>query len=226
MRRSTLLIALALAAAAPAAAQTGNQSDPGIPGVTGSGVAGGTYQSGGFRQLQNAVFRNPNGTVVFASEKVACAVWQQVPETERALREGRAMALMAPGEAGQRAVSADVQPLLADVMSAEHLRDGTPSASSEALVRALQGSSPDGSRHARAARELVRSLEGLFAAVGACPTSQRYIPGETWEKAFRAYQRYIERSPQEFLDTAPPAVIGVASVLYPFVQQALRAAEQ
>jgi hypothetical protein len=221
MRRSTFLIALSLAAAAPAAAQTGNQSDPGLPGVTGSGVAGGTFQSGGFRQLQNAVFRNPNGIVVFASEKVACAVWAQAPETERALRDGRLPAIVGPDSG--RALPAELQRTLAGVLGADSVNRA---ASSEALRRALQGGAPDGSRQARAAAELVRSLEGLFSAVGACPTGQRFNVGTPWEKAFRSYQRYVDRVPQEFLDQAPPAVIGVASVLYPFVQAALRAAGQ
>jgi hypothetical protein len=208
-------IAVALSAL-PAAAQIGNGSDVTGPGLTGSGITGGTYEAGGFRRSENAVFRTPNGTALWASGEVACAVTAAVPGVERSLRDGP---LTARPEAGGAPVSDAAREALWNVMRADSV-DRT--AASEALAALLRGSASPRSRLGRRAGTLADALGGLLGKSTPCPPQGGMLNAEPWDDAVQAYDQYLNARPRG--EQRSDAVLGVHSVLATFMAAALNAA--
>jgi hypothetical protein len=199
----------------PAAGQVGNGSDVTGPGLTNGGIAGGTYESGGFRRSENSVFRTPNGTALWATGEVACAVSATVPEMQRALRDGP---LNARPETGGAAVGDEARQALWGVLRADSVDRTAPS---DALAAQLRGSAPANSRVGRRAQSLVDALAGLLGKATPCPPTDRLLVAEPWENAVQAYDRYLDARPAGPRDDA---VLGVHAVLATFMQAALAAA--
>lgn len=216
MRIPSCGLALFLAAA-PAAGQIGNGSDVTGPGLTNGGLAGGSYEAGGFRRSENAVFRTPNGTAIWASGEVACAVTGMVPVVEQRLREGP---LSARPAVGGGVVDDAARQALWGVMRADSVDRTDPA---RALTDALRGDAPERSRLGRRARDLVDALGGLLGKAASCPPRQRHIVAEPWEEAVMAYDRYLdarEGAPSQGAD----ALAGLHAVLADFMDAALAAA--
>lgn len=214
MRIDARVLALLLAAS-PAAAQIGNGSDVTGPGITNGGLGGGTYEAGGFRRSENAVFRTPNGTAIWASGEVACAVTGMVPVVEQRLREGP---LTARPEVGGQVVDDAARQAIWGVMRGDSVDRSDPA---EALAAALRGEADPRSRLGRRASDLVEALGGLLGKAASCPPRQRHIVAEPWEEAVVAYDRYLDARTE-----LPPgdAVAGVHAVLGAFMDAALAAA--
>ena len=216
MRLVAVVCAAALTAL-PASAQIGNGSDVTGPGLTSGGIAGGTYEAGGFQRAENAVFRTPNGTTIWSSGEVACAVTAAVPGVAQALRDGPLNPR--PG-VGEGPVPDGARLALWEVMRADSVdRD----AAMQALTEQLRGGDAPGSRVGRRARALTRALAGLLGKAATCPPQEDMIVAEPWEEAVRAYDRFLDAR-AEGQDT-PGALAGVHAVLATLMDAALAAAE-
>jgi hypothetical protein len=212
MRMISCAAALLLAAGA-APAQIGNGSDVTGPGLTNGGLAGGTYEAGGFYRTENAVFRRPNGTALWGSEGVACAVTGLVPSVTTALRDGPRVARP---EAGGGVVDDQARLALWAVMRPDAEDAGGP-----ALAEALRGDAPAGSRVGRRARALAESLQGLLGKVVSCPSREDFLVAEAWQDAVFEYERFLDARGGA---PATPGLTGVHSVLMAFMEAALAAA--
>jgi hypothetical protein len=215
MRFIAAMCAVALTAL-PGAAQIGNGSDVTGPGLTNGGSAGGTYESGGFRRSENSVFRTPNGTAIWASQQVACAVTAEIPAMERALRDGP---LMARPETGGAPVEDATRTAIWGVMRADSVDRTSPS---DALTEQLRGDAAPNSRVGRRARDLTDALAGLLGKATPCPPRERLPIAQPWEEAVQAYDRYLQARGGGAPRT--PAVLGVHAVLDTFMDAALAAA--
>lgn len=215
MRLVAAVCAVALAAL-PASAQIGNGSDVTGPGLTNGGIAGGTYDAGGFQRAENAVFRTPNGTTLWATGEVACAVTAAVPGVERALRDGP---LNARPETGGAPVDDGARQAIWQVMRADSV--DRPSAA-DALAQQLRGGAEPDSRLGRRARSLADALSGLLGKAATCPPQERMIVAEPWEQAVFAYDRFLDARREA--GQAPGAVLGVHAVLDTLMDAALAAA--
>jgi hypothetical protein len=204
--------------ATPAAAQFGNGSDISGPGITGSGIGGGTYESGGFKRSENSVFRTPNGTAVWSSGEVACAVTAIVPQVERSLRDGP---LVARPEVGGATLGDPARQALWEVSRADSV-DRT--AAAQNLAEQLRGNAPAGSRLARRAGDLVDALSGLLGKATPCPPAPGLLIAQPWNDAVQAYDRYLQARPAG--EPRNDAVLGVHSVLSTFMDAARAAASQ
>jgi hypothetical protein len=214
MRFIAGMCAVALTAV-PCTAQVGNGSDVTGPGLTGSGVGGGTYEAGGFRRSENAVFRTPNGTAIWASGAVACAVTGAVPGVERSLRDGP---LTARPETGGAPVDDAARDALWGVMRADSVDRTAPT---EALAAQLRGDASPRSRLGRRAATLVSALEGLLGKATPCPAQDGLLIAEPWENAVQAYDHYLDARPR---GEPADAVLGLHAVMATFMEAALAAA--
>jgi hypothetical protein len=214
MRLFAAVLAAALTAL-PSTAQIGNGSDITGPGITNGGIAGGTYQSGGFRNSDNAVFSTPNGTTIWTSGEVACAVTAAVPGVAQSLREGP---LQPRPEVGGAPVDDEARRALWEVMRADSVDRGP---ASESLAAMLRGGAEPNSRVGRRARSLVDALSGLLGKAATCPPQERLIVAEPWEDAVFSYDRFLDARDA---GQPNPAVVGVHSVLDTLMDAALAAA--
>lgn len=190
---SFVLLAAALLAAAPAAAQTGNQSDISGPNVTGSGAPGGSFLGAGLR-TENEMFGRAGDRVVFRTPAVGCAL----RGAERAWRDS--VNATTPTVAEDR-----VQTLLG-------ARTGSPDV--DAIARALaHGSSPD-SPLGRAANALANALNGLMRDRGGCSGDrQAYDEAPQWQEAIRAFNEYVHGAPDSAFSPPAPELIAIHEAL-------------
>jgi hypothetical protein len=213
--RNLAFLALAALLPSAAAAQIGNGSDVSGPGITNGGAAGGTYEAGGFRRSENAVFRTPNGIPLWASGEVACAVTAAVPRVSQTLRDGP---LAARPEAGGAIVSDASREAIWQVMR----EDGAErDVAEEILAARLRGDAPAGSRVGRRARALSEALTGLLGRTTPCPPRDRFLVAEPWQDAIFAYERFLDAGGA---DAGGDTVAGVHAVLMTFMEAALEAA--
>ena len=206
--------ALALALAAPAAAQP-FRSDVTGPVVTGSGVAGVGYHGAAFRDVQNALFRTRDGRVVFRTRAVADAVSSRAAVL---LAEVCASRLEAPDAWNHRMVLPDTaQRIVCGLLRTP----GLDSPEARATLAALAG--PDGVAGEDAVR-LVAALAGLFLTPAeAVDKDGRWIAGERWEQAFRAYEAFLDGAPDAVLDPPPAVLATVGAILADLVEAGARA---
>jgi hypothetical protein len=198
MTRATLaaLAALAsLALAAPARAQTGNQSD-----------VSGPYSNGPFNgglRLENEMFSRVGNEVVFRTARTGCAL----RGAEQAYRDSVAPLPHTPAE--QRVLD-----LLA-------VTAGTPptDAVAAALARGADPASPLG----QAARRLADALTGLMQNRGGCGDSRDDYPeAPQWEEALKAYNDYVRGAPDSALSPPAPELLAIHDALQSVVTRALR----
>ncbi|HEU4453351.1 MAG TPA: hypothetical protein VFR81_09835 [Longimicrobium sp.] len=189
-----LLPALAAAAllAAPARAQTGNQTD--IPFNPPPGGISGSYLGPGAR-FENELLLRAGDRVGFRDAAAGCAARRAVlawsDSTARRPRTG-----------------------------AEHRVDLllTRSTGGETEVRALAaalrgGTSPD-SPTGVAALELARALDGLFLWRCECPADvDDYTEAGQWDRALQAYGAFIEAAPPALFSPPSPELLAVNAAL-------------
>ncbi len=199
--RSLAAAALAALAAAPARAQTGNQSDNSGPNITGSGATGGSFLGPGLR-TENEMFARSGGQVVFRTPAVGCAL----RGAERAYRDS-------VNAATPTASEARVQTLLG-------VRDGA--ADRDAVANALaHGASPD-SDLGRKAGALADALNGLMRDRGGCAdTRQGYEEAPQWQEAIRAFNDYVHNAPDEAFTPPAPELVAIHAALQSVVARTL-----
>jgi hypothetical protein len=205
MRRATftryLALLATLAAAAPAAAQSGNQSDNSGPNITGSGPAGGSYQDPGLRS-ENELFARTGERVVFRTAGLGCAV----RKAELAFRDSVCAPPATPAE--QR-----VRVLLG-------VRDGGPDV--EGVTAALAHGAAPGSPLGTLARALAQSLAGLMREREGCPADRRnYAEAPQWREAIRAFNDYVRHAPDEAFTPPAPELVAIHQALQSVVAQTL-----
>jgi len=199
----TLLAPAALLlAAAPARAQVGNQSDPGIPTI---GAAGsGSYLGPGLR-TENELFARAGNTVVFRNAKTGCAI-------RNAVQSYRDSVASAPRTASQ----ARVQTLLGAI-------DGNPDLAgvAAALAHGADPATPLG----RAAQALANALNGLFRNRGGCSDDRNaYDEAPQWQEAIRAFNDYVRNAPDSAFSPPAPELVAIHDALQSVVYQALQPA--
>lgn len=199
--RLTPLAALALAlAAAPAAAQSGNQSDPGGPNITGSGPNGGSFEGAGIR-TENEMFARSGRGVVFRNGRIGCAVRGAAREYLDSLRA-------APRDAAHR--------LVLDVLL-ERRQDRVDLLA----LRLTNGSrSPEVQAHARV---IADSLAAIADDIGAACSADRddYREASRWEAAIRAFNDLVDDAPDDYFAPPPCELIAVRDALRSVVERAL-----
>jgi hypothetical protein len=204
MRRTSCFLAAACAvlAAAPARAQSGNNSDNGgfIP--AGSGPQSGSFLGPGLR-TENELFARRQGQVVFRNVRTACAL----RGAERAYRDSVAATTPTPSEAR-------VQTLLG-------AREGSGDA--DAVAAALRhGAAPD-SPVGKAARTLADALNGLLRDRGACGAErQDFDEAPQWQEAIRAFNDYVRTAPDEAFSPPAPELVAIHDALQSVVYRTLR----
>lgn len=187
------LAALALAAA-PARAQTGNQSDVSGPYATG-------VFSDGMRS-ENEMFARAADAVVFRNARIGC----ELRNAERAYRDSVAPLRHTPAE--QR-----VFDLLA-------VTPGSPPV--DAVAAALARGSDPGSPLGQAARRLADALSGLMQDRGACSQSrQDYPEAPQWQEAIDAFQDYVKNSPDSAFSPPAPELVAIHAALQAVIARAL-----
>jgi len=197
MTRATLaaLAALAsLALAAPARAQTGNQSD-----------ISGPYSSGAFTgmRLENQLFSRAGSTVVFRTPRTGCAL----RGAEEAYRDS--VLPLPRTQAEQRVLD-----LLA-------VTAGAPP--TDAVAAALARGADPSSALGRAARRLADALTGLMRNRGACGDSRDDYPeAPQWEEALKAYNDYVRGAPDSAFSPPTPELLAIHGALQDVVTRALR----
>jgi hypothetical protein len=204
MRRSTFVLAAAaaIAAAAPARAQIGNQSDTSGPIPTGSGPAGGSFLGPGLR-TENEMFARTGNQVTFRNARTGCAL----RTAERSYRDSVAAVTPTPSEMR-------VQTLLG-------ARDGAadPNAVATALAH---GASPD-SPLGRAAQSLANALNGLMRDRGGCAdTREAYDEAPQWQDAVRAFNDYLRTAPDDAFSPPAPELVAIHDALQSVVYHTLR----
>lgn len=215
MKRILLSLAAAVMMAAPLHAQP-FRSDVTGPRVTGSEVAG--YPVLPTRDVEGAIFRPmPGGRTAFRSRAVADAALAEADAAQRAACSGtlqpppdwpRELA-MALDSAAQRIVCgllAGRRDEAARVLAALRNCAGADAAQAEALVRALEGI-------------LVQRPPYL-------DERQRYVDGDRWQEAIRAYQAFIASAPDAVMDSPPAELAVIGLILDRVVEAGLRAAER
>lgn len=209
------LLAAALFAVAPAAAQQNPTSDPTGPLVTGSGIAG--YPVLPVRDLEGALFRNVDGRTVFRTRSVSNAILGEAAEAQRA---ACAATLQPPAEwpDSLRHLDPEAQRAVCGLLA----RPGLDGDEARRVLAALRGGKPgmDGD----AAHLLVAALAGLAAdRPGFVDARQRYVDAARWETAIRAYQAYLDTAPDALM--APPSaeMVAIAVILDRVVDAGLAA---
>ncbi len=208
-----LLAAALLAPLAPAAAQPFRSDDRG-PIITGSGGAGGGYTGAGFRDIEDALFRGVGDRTAFRTRAVADAVLGAARETGRAICEGT---LQPPPDWPVRVeLDTAAQRVVCGVAEAR------ADSSASALRRALTGGLPG--PHVAAAEALIASLPGVFRG-DAVPLDSRarWVDGARWQRAFAAYQAYLDVAPPALLDPPPAALVVLGLALQRMVGAGLDA---
>jgi hypothetical protein len=204
MRSTTfILLAAALAAASPATAQTGNQSDISGPNVTGSGGPGGSFLGAGLRS-ENEMFSRSGDRVVFRTRGVGCTL----RGAERAYRDSVLARTPTPAEAR-------VQTLMG-------LREGTRDA--DVVARALaHGSGPD-SPLGLAARALADAVNGLMDDRCGCAAGRDgYEEAPQWKEAIRAFNDYVHGASDQAFSPPAPELVAIHEALQSVVLATLHA---
>jgi len=199
MQRTRLLLlpALVLAglAAAPAAAQVGNQSD-----------ISGPYSNGPFgagMRTENELFGRAGDVVVFRNARIGCAL----RGAERAYRDSVANAPLTPSQ--ER------------VLTLLGAHAGTPSADAVAAALA-RGAAPD-TPLGQAARTLADALSGLMRDRGGCSSSREaYEEAGQWQQAIEAFKRYVHDAPDAALSPPAPELVAIHAALQAVIDSALR----
>lgn len=197
MTRATLLPLAALAAlalAAPARAQTGNQSD--ISGPLSTGPFAGM-------RLENELFSHAGNAVVFRNARTGCAL----RGAEQAYRDSVSSLPHTPAE--QRVLD-----LLA-------VTPGTPPA--DAVAAALAHGADPASPLGQAARRLADALKGLMQDRGGCGESRDDYPeAPQWQDAIDAFNDYVRTAPDSALSPPAPELIAIHDALQSVLTRALR----
>ena len=192
-------------AAAPLAAQTGNQSEVTGPIVTGSGPAGGSFLGAGLRS-ENEMFGRVGDQVVFRNARIGCAV----RGAANAWRDSVAVLPHTPAE--QRVF---------DLVTAN---EGSPGA--DAVAAALARGSDGGSPLGMAARRLADAMGGLLRNRGGCSQSrQDYSEAPQWQEAIEAFKAYVHDAPDSAFSPPAPELIAIHAALQSVVANALRGAD-
>lgn len=207
------LLAAALAAASPAAAQ----SDLTGPLPTGSGIAG--YPVVPVRDLEGALFRRVEGRTAFRSQLVADAV---LGAAALAQREACAGTLQRPAHwPDSLSLNAAAQRVVCGLLA----RPGLDTDEARLVLCALRGGQPgtDGD----AAHRLVAALAGLTAQnPGYLDARQRHRDGARWEAALRVYQAYLDAAPDALMDPPPAELVAIGVILDRVVDAGLAASER
>ncbi|HEV7589100.1 MAG TPA: hypothetical protein VGO40_13380 [Longimicrobium sp.] len=205
--RSTLAALAVLAlAAAPAGAQTGNQSDITGPVITGSGPAGGSFLGAGLRS-ENELFGRAADAVVFRNARIGCAV----RGAEAAYRDSVAREPQTPA---QRRVL-DLLAVNADRPAADPV--------AAAVAAALAHGADPGSPLGMAARRLADALDGLMRDRGGCAQArQEYTEAPQWREAIDAFQHYVHDAPDSAFSPPAPELLAIHAALQRVVEEALR----
>lgn len=215
----TLLLALA-AAALPAALQGQPfRSDVTGPIPTGSGIAGMGYPVVPTRDVEGALFRQVNGRSAFRTRGIADAV---LAEAAAAHQEACSGTLRHPRDwADSTVFTAEAQRIVCGLLS----RPGLETDEARRLLQVLRACIPGPADDT--AEALVRALAGLGAAEPAfVDPRQRFIVGERWEEAFRAYERFLDAVPDGMLDPPPAELVVIGAVLDRLVDAGLAASER
>jgi hypothetical protein len=199
-----LFPALAAAAllAAPALAQTGNQTDP--PFNPPPGAVSGSYLGPGARFESELLLRVGN-RVGFRDAAAGCAARRAVlawsDSTARRTRTG-----------------------------AEHrvdlllTRSTGGAAEVEAMAAALRGGTGYDSPTGQAALELARALDGLFLWRCECPVEvDDYTEGGEWDRALKAYGAFLDAAPPALFSPPPPELLAIRDALGDALGRTLRA---
>ncbi|HET7234591.1 MAG TPA: hypothetical protein VFJ16_31555 [Longimicrobium sp.] len=191
-------VALILAAA-PARAQSGNQSDIPIPPISGAGS--GSFLGPGLR-AENEMFGRNNNGVVFRNAKTGCAI----RNAAQAYRDSVATAPRTPSQA-------QVQTLLGAL-------DGTadPAAVESALAHGADPASDVG----RAASALANALNGLLRNRGGCSDDRNaYTEAPQWQEAIRAFNDYVRTAPDSMMSPPAPQLVAIHDALQSVISHAL-----
>lgn len=210
--RPALLAAALLATAAPLRAQTVTQSDISGPIVT-TGDLGGT----GVRPARDAALVERGGHIRFARPAIACGVGE---EGQRLVRELRAGTL---ADAGGRPLPSEAQAALLALATAKEAEADTAAVARYAA--GLVTGAPASPRETAAALELARALAGLLVLGEECP-DRRDLPasGARWERAWRAYARFVDAASPARLAAPPPYLLAAQALLDRGARAALDAA--
>jgi hypothetical protein len=197
MTRATLaaLAALAsLALAAPARAQTGNQSDVSGP------YSNGIFSAG--MRLENEMFSRAGNTVVFRNARTGCAL----RGAEQAYRDSVSPLPHTPAE--QRVLD-----LLA-------VTAGTPPA--DAVAAALAHGADPASPLGQAARRLSDALTRLMRDRGGCAESRdEYPEAPQWQEAVMAFNDYVRNAPDSAFSPPAPELVAIHQALESVVTRTL-----
>ena len=203
MRKSTLRLAVpaaVLLAAAPARAQSGNQSDPGPPSISMAGE--GSFLGPGLRTENEMFARISDADVVFRTASTGCAV----RTARRAFADSVAIA---PRTAAQLRV----QTLLG-------LVEGTPdvNAVATALAKGADPASPLG----QASRSLAQALLGLMRHPCTCSDDRDdYTEAPQWQEAIRAFNHYVRTAPDSAFAPPAPELVAIHDALQTVIWRTL-----
>lgn len=204
MTRLIVSVALVALAATPAAAQL-PQSDINFPGFGSSAIVGG-FHGPAFRDIDASLFRSYRDRVVFRSPEIAAAVSARGGAELEQLRAGT---LQVPEEWRETVrITPEAQQALAALLT-----DRAPTSPAAARVlAALRGGRP-GTAGDEAER-LVGALAGLLTTEReAIDTRGRWVAGEAWQGAFKAYKEYLRTAPDGALDPVAPELATIAVFL-------------
>jgi len=198
-----LFPALAAAAllAAPALAQSGNQTDP--PFNPPPGAISGSYLGPGARFESELLLRVGN-RVGFRDAAAGCAARRSVlawsDSTARRTRTGaehRVDLLMTRSTGGAAGV--------------------------EAMAAALRGGTGYDSPTGQAALELASALDGLFLWRCDCPAEvEDYTEGGQWARAINAYGALLDVAPPALFSPPPPELLAIHDALRDVLGHTLR----
>lgn len=194
--------ALALAGA-PAAAQSGNQTDISGPIITGSGPAGGSYLGAGLRS-ENEMFGRIGDDVVFRNARIGCGVRGAVDFW----RDSVARVTRAPAEERvYRLLTATVDSV------------AITGAVAAALAHGSDAAAPLGV----ASRRLADALYGLMRDRGGCsPNRREYTEAPRWREAIEAFKDYVRDAPDRAFSPPAPELMAIHAALQSVVWNALR----
>ncbi len=184
-------------ASLPALAQKGNQSDVTGAIVTSSEVAGGTFAPSPAGE---------RGRVAFTSNTVRAAV------NQAALNVLNQLSINAITSLAGNPIPAGTQQTLLSVLTAP--RSVQVNAGSRQITNALS-SVQGGPTDNQAAQQLVNSLQGLLKTNSASPrqiSNVKVNPAQLMA-AVKAYNNLINGSSAQFLNSPPPELLAIRSVL-------------
>ena len=203
MRTSILRPAVAAAvllAAAPARAQTGNQSDPGPPTVSMAGE--GSFLGPGLRTENEMFALARDADVVFRNASTGCA-----------LRTARRAFGDSVATAPRTAAQLRVQTLLG-------LVEGAPDA--DAVAAALAKGADPASPLGQASRALADALLGLMRTPCTCSDNRAdYTEAPQWQKAIRAFNHYLRTAPDSAFAPPAPELLAIHDALQTVIWRTL-----